>query len=260
MWILQYALTYDLENLRKVINKKFPKLNPKDLSIPEAELLTLLASLRIISRNYTAQLESPDDLDCLLKNIIEQTPTEMRSKKSYEDFVNNLKMVKSLLQYRQIIINSNEEFQKMVDDEFDSPSKRVKLTQEKELKKVVVDTSAIDEKVEKILPTLVNHKFISDFDGFLMKNVFDKPTFLDQFLAKKSDFLPSEDPELKILDDNVGDCKLPMDEKAIEKKLIKVIEFLAKELESKDPVYCPLIYITDPVTKADIGIRIKNAY
>ena len=64
MWILQYALTYDLESLRKIINKKFPKLNPKDLNIPEAELLTLLASLRIISRNYTAQLESPDDLVC----------------------------------------------------------------------------------------------------------------------------------------------------------------------------------------------------
>ena len=260
MWILQYALQNDLENLRKLITKKFPKLNPKDLNVPNAELLTCLASLRIISKNYTSQLENPEDLDCLLKNIIEQTPNELRSKKSYDNFVNNLKMVKSLLQYRQIIINSNEEFHKMVADEFDSPTKKAKLTQEKELKKVVVDTSTIDEKIEKILPVLVSHKFITEFDSYLMKNTFNEPTFLEQFLQNKSNFYPSAEPELKILDDHVGNFKIPLDVKAVEKKLIEVIEAIAQETESKDPVWCPLIYITDPVTKADIGIRIKNAY
>ena len=260
MWILQYALQNDLENLRKLITKKFPKLNPKDLSIPNAELLTCLASLRIISRNYTSQLENPEDLDCLLKNIIEQTPNDLRSKKSCENFVNNLKMVKSLLQYRQIIINSNEEFHKMVADEFDSPTKKAKLSQEKELKKVVVDTSTIDEKIDKILPVLVTHKFISEFDNYLMKNVFDKPTFLEKFLQDKDDFYPSAEPELKILDDHTKDCKIPLDVKDMEQKLITVIEIIAQESESKDPVWCPLIYMTDPVTKADIGIRIKNAY
>ena len=143
MWILQHALQYDFENLRKIIRKKFPNMNPESLNIPNVELLTTLASLRIIAKGNTTQLESSQDVDCLIKNLIQHAPNAVRDKKSYETFMNSLKMLKTLLQYKQTLIKSHQDFQQMVEAEFESSPKKVKLSEEKELKKMSVDTSSI---------------------------------------------------------------------------------------------------------------------
>ena len=261
MWILQHALQYDFENVRKIIRKKFPNMNPETLNIPNVELLTTLASLRIIAKGNTTQLESSEDVDCLIKNIIQHSPNAVREKKSYEAFMNGLKMLKTLLQYKQTLIQSHQEFQQMVEAEFESsPTKKIKLSEEKELKKMSVDTSSIDVKIQKVLPNLIKHDFIKEFDDFLLSTKFSKPTFLQNFIEKKSQFIPSAEEDLQILEEFFGDAKLPLSDKVTEKKLIKVVEELAQESGSKEPIFCPLIYIQDPVTQADIGIKIKNAY
>ena len=46
----------------------------------------------------------------------------------------------------------------------------------------------------------------------------------------------------------------------MEEKLINVANDLAKHQESKEPKWCPVIYIDDPITGGTIGVKIKNAY
>ena len=50
------------------------------------------------------------------------------------------------------------------------------------------------------------------------------------------------------------------DKSKVEEKLINVAESLAKQQEKKEPKWCPVIYIDDPITGGITGIKIKNAY
>ena len=50
------------------------------------------------------------------------------------------------------------------------------------------------------------------------------------------------------------------DKSKVEEKLIKVAESLAEHHEKKEPKWCPVIYIDDPITGGIAGIKIKNAY
>ena len=256
MWILQHSLQYDFENVRKTIRKEFPNIDPEDLNIPKVELLTTLASLRLIAKGNTGLLESSQDVDILLRNLIQHSPHVLRDAKFFDNFLNALKMLKTLLQYKQTLIQSHQEFQQMVESEFESPTKKTKLSEEKELKKISVDTSSIDEKIQKVLPNLINHKFIDEFDEYCMNTEFSRPTYLQEFIKNPKTGVE----DLLILEEHLGDAKLPFNDKASEKKLIKIVEQLGQENGSKEPLFCPLIYIQDPITGADIGIKIKNAY
>ena len=111
-----------------------------------------------------------------------------------------------------------------------------------------------------MLPNLIKHEFIDEFDEVLLNTKFSTPTFLQNFIENKSQFIPTTEEDLLILEEFFGDAQLPLSDKASEKKLIKVVEELAQESGSKEPIFCPLIYIQDPITQADIGIKIKNAY
>lgn len=50
------------------------------------------------------------------------------------------------------------------------------------------------------------------------------------------------------------------DKSQVEEKLVNVAKELAKHHERKEPKWCPVIYIDDPITGGVIGIKIKNAY
>ena len=50
------------------------------------------------------------------------------------------------------------------------------------------------------------------------------------------------------------------DKSQVEEKLVSVAKELAKHHERKEPKWCPVIYIDDPITGGVIGIKIKNAY
>merc|ERR1719219_909148 len=101
---------------------------------------------------------------------------------------------------------------------------------------IVSDKTNVDSDVEAIKKSLTTHGFIKIFDNFAEENIFKgKLTALEKFIKYRNLDLAKQENESK-------KPKEPKD-------------------ESKEPKWCPVIYLDDPMTPGEvITINIKNAY
>lgn len=267
-WLMEHALKYDLVELRNQLKTLFPNLvSSNRFAFPNKPELTDLALMRSISRDKSDTLCSAESLKHLIDHFSktylnhEFCSKKPRYRMQLEDFLNKLKMMKNLLQLKNMMTNVQDEYKDLVSKDFESTedssaNKKLKLHCEKQLKKKVdekIDTTFIEADVDKIRKEVVNHAFIKSFESFALEHMLKHSTSLELFIKNKADYLPTDVSEVQILSNHVS----KMEQRHLEKSLIQV----AQEISGKrDPTWCPVIYIEDPVTKGLNGIKIANAY
>jgi len=278
-WLMEYSLRYDLPQLKSELKDLFPNLVVLDkLEIPDKKTLVDLATLRLIvnSDGKNDIIDNLDDLKALIRNFDEfnQDKEFVRKparKMQLEDFLNKLKMIKGLLQLKIMMLNIQHEYADLVSEDFESSDdsyspacKRLKRHCQKEmLKKVegkIIDTNKIDTQVNDLKKDISKHTLIKTFETYADENVFkQKSTALELFIKNRNEYLPTDVSEVQLLGDHMKKDVLK-DKSQVEEKLVSVAKELAKHHERKEPKWCPVIYIDDPITGGVIGIKIKNAY
>lgn len=255
-WLMEYALKYDLNDLRNELKTLFPQVIASKLDFPEKSVLTDLATLRLISRSQSDMLDTAENLRVLIDNFstwndCTQLIVKPSRKKQLQDFLQILSKKRNLLSLKSMLIRAQEEFQCLSKSESPSKSKRVK----KELESYV-NMQSLDSDAQSIDQEIAKHPFILTFEKFVLENQLKGSTALELFIKDKSQYLPTEVQEVQILSDHVS----KLDKPNVEKKLIKVAQDLSKFDAKKESKFCPIIYFQDATTGGLVGIKIKNAF